>query len=371
MISLLPLKTSMLIAGLVVLSLPLQAEPAERTANEDSSAEPAKQPPNPEGPESVGVRLVGAGDDSLSPLCGKWSDRYRNKSGKIDFRSVGSSVGFDELLVGTADFAFSDHAPGAEQVKAFQDKYGFGVLQFPAVVNAVVPIYNVPGVRAKLNFTPQALVGIFLGRITRWNDPAIAEANKGVELPSTYIEVTVYSGRSNATATWSDFLSRASDEWKFKLGKGTSVNWPVGVGGKDNEGVAGLIGLTPNSIGYIELGYAEEHDLLYGSVRNPGGDSVKAGVINVSTPAAAPPETALDKFNLSLTDAPGNQANTISSFTWLIVPAKFSDPSKRNAIKEFLIWSLADGQDLARALGYRKLPKELVVRAQEAIAQID
>jgi phosphate transport system substrate-binding protein len=223
---------------------------------------------------------------------------------------------------------------------------------------------------AELKFTPEALAGIFLGRITKWNDPAIAGANPGVNLPANEIVLVHRSDGSGTTYIWTDYLAKVSDAWKNKVGKGTSVNWPVGLGGKGNEGVAGLVKQTPNSIGYVELIYAIQNNLSYGRVRNSSGTFVKADLASVSAAAAGAVKSMPDDFRVSITNPPGQAAYPISSFTWLLVPANMQDASKKAILKEFLRWMLTEGQKYAEPLAYARLPHEVVDKELKAIAQI-
>jgi phosphate transport system substrate-binding protein len=271
---------------------------------------------------------------------------------------------------GTVDFGATDGPMNDDQLKAYRDKHGAPILHFPTVLGAAVPTYNIPGVTTSLNFTPDALAGIFLGRISKWNDPAIANANKGVNLPANDIIVIHRSEGSGTTYIWTDYLSKVSADWKDKVGKGTAVNWPVGLGGKGNEGVTGLIKQTPNAIGYVELIYAVQNKIPYGAVRNAAGEFVRADLAGVSAAAAAASKTMPEDFRVSITNAPGNGVYPISSFTWLLIPGKFSDATKRDAIKGFVTWMLADGQNYAETLSYAKLPKEVVDRELKAISKI-
>jgi phosphate transport system substrate-binding protein len=316
--------------------------------------------------------INGAGASFPYPIYSKWFAEFHKAHGdtEINYQSVGSGAGIKQITDGTVDFGASDGPMNDEQIKAFTDKHGFGVLHFPTVLGAAVPTYNVPGVTSTLNFTPEALAGIFLGKITKWNDPAIADANKGVKLPADDIVVVHRSDGSGTTYIWSDYLSKVSDEWKSKVGKGSSINWPVGLGGKGSEGVTGLIKQTPNSIGYVELIYAAQNNVPYGSVKNSSGAFIKADLASVSAAAAGAAKDMPDDFRVSITNAPGKTAYPISSFTWLLIPAKFTDASKRDAIKEFLKWSLADGQNFAEALSYAKLPKEVVAKETKALSSI-
>lgn len=318
------------------------------------------------------LSINGAGATFPYPMYSKWFDEYHKKNAnlQINYQSIGSGGGIKQITEGTVDFGATDGPMNDEQLRAYQEKHGSGILHFPTVLGAVVPTYNIPGVTAELNFTPEALAGIFLGKITKWNDPAIADANKGVKLPAEDIVVVHRAEGSGTTYCWTDYLSKVSDEWKTKVGKGGSVNWPVGLGGKGNEGVTGTIKNTPNSIGYVELIYAESNKIPYGSVKNSAGTFVKASLAAVSAAAAGAAKDMPDDFRVSITNAPGKAAYPISTFTWLLIPEKFSDAAKRDAIKGFVRWALADGQNYAEALLYAKLPKEVVAKETKAIDKI-
>jgi phosphate transport system substrate-binding protein len=316
--------------------------------------------------------INGAGATFPNPVYTKWFSEYHKKDPKIEFnyQSVGSGAGIKQVTDGTVDFGASDGPMNDEQLKAYQDKHGFPILHFPTVLGAVVPSYNVPGVSGALNFTPEALAGIYLGKITKWNDPAIAGANKGVNLPANDIIVIHRSDGSGTTYVFTDYLSKVSDEWKSKVNKNTSVNWPVGLGGKGNEGVTGLIKQTPNSIGYVELIYAAQNNIPYGAVKNKSGVFVKADLKGVSAAAAGMAKDMPADFRVSITDPPGKDAYPICSFTWLLIPQKISDSAKRDSIKGFLKWMLADGQGYAEQLDYAKLPKEVVEKESKAINSV-
>ena len=318
------------------------------------------------------LSINGAGASFPYPMYSKWFDEYHKKNGniQINYQSIGSGGGIKQVTEGTVDFGASDGPMNDDQLKAFQDKHGFGILHFPTVLGADVPTYNIPGVTSELNFTPDAIAGIFLGKITKWNDPAIAGANKGVNLPANDIVVVHRSDGSGTSYIWTDYLSKVSDDWKNKVGKGTSVNWPVGLGGKGNEGVAGLIKQTPNSFGYVELIYAIQNSMPYGKVKNSSGSIVKADLASVTAAAAGAAKDMPPDFRVSITNAPGKTAYPISSFTWLLIPEKFSDASKRDAIKGFVTWMLTDGQNQTEALSYAKLPKEVVAMEKQALAKV-
>jgi phosphate transport system substrate-binding protein len=316
--------------------------------------------------------INGAGATFPYPIYSKWFDVYQQKNANqhFNYQSVGSGAGIKQVSEGTVDFGGSDGPMNDEQMKAFQDKRGTQILHFPTVLGAAVPTYNIPGVSATLNFTPEALAGIFLGKITKWNDPGIASANKGVNLPANDIIVVHRSDGSGTTYMWTDYLSKVSEEWKNKVSKATSVNWPVGLGQKGSEGVTGLIKQTPNSIGYVELIYALQNNIPFGMVKNSSGVFVKADVASVSAAASGAAKTMPDDFRVSIVDAPGKGAYPIASFTWLLIPAKIQDQAKRDAIKGFLKWMLTDGQSYCEQLSYAKLPKEVVDKELKAINNI-
>ena len=302
------------------------------------------------------------------PIYSKWFDEYHklHPNVQINYQSIGSGGGIRQLLDKTVDFGASDGPMTDEQLQ----QAGFKILHFPTVLGADVPSYNVPGVTAELKFTPQALAAIFLGKITKWNDPAIAGPNPGVKLPAEDIVVVHRSDGSGTTYIWTDYLSKVSDEWRAKVGKNTSVNWPVGLGGKGNEGVAGLIKQTPYSLGYIELIYAVQNTIPYGLVKNEAGEFVKASLTAVSAAAAGAAKSMPDDFRVSITNPPGKDAYPISSFTWLLIPSHIQDAGKKSAIKDFLGWMLTSGQQFCEPLAYAKLPKEVVAKEQKAVALI-
>ena len=318
------------------------------------------------------LSINGAGASFPNPIYSKWFADYQKKNTgvQINYQSIGSGGGIKQVTEGTVDFGASDGPMNDDQLKAFQDKHGFGILHFPTVLGAVVPTYNIPGVSAELNFTPDALAGIFLGKITKWNDPAVAGANSGVKLPADDIVVVHRSDGSGTTYIWTDYLAKISDEWKSKVNKGASVNWPVGLGGKGNEGVAGLVKQTPDSLGYVELIYAIQNKMPYGKVRNSSRTFIKADLESVTAAAAGAAKTMPDDFRVSITDAPGKTAYPISSFTWLLIPQKFSDAAKRDALRDFIKWMLADGQNEVEALSYAKLPKEVVTKELKALNNV-
>ena len=319
--------------------------------------------------QGAGVKLNAAGATFPTPIYTKWFDVYHtaHPNVEINYQSIGSGGGIRQLQSGTVDFGASDGPMSDDQLA--QSK--FKILHFPTVLGAVVPTYNIAGVTGDLNFTQKALAGIYLGSITKWNDPEIAKANPGVNLSGADIVVVHRSDGSGTSYIWTDFLSKVSDDWKSKVGKAnTSVNWPVGLGGKGNEGVTGLVKQTPNSIGYIELIYAVQNKIPYGNVQNAAGKFVKADLAGVTAAAAADAKSIPDDFRVSITNAPGPTVYPISRFTWLLIPAQIQDAAKRDAIKDFLKWMLTDGQKFNEGLTYAPLPKEVIARETKAISLI-
>jgi phosphate transport system substrate-binding protein len=318
------------------------------------------------------ISLNAAGATFPYPIYSKWFDVYHSQHSnlQINYQSIGSGGGIRQLTAGTVDFGASDGPMSDDQIKEFQTKNGYGVLHFPTVLGADVPSYNIPGVSAELNFTQKAIAGIFLGTITKWNDPEITGANPGVKLPKDDIVVVHRSDGSGTTYIWTDFLSKISSDWEKKVGKGTSVNWPVGLGGKGNEGVSGLVKQTPDSIGYIELVYAIQNNISFGKVQNGAGKFLKADLAGVTAAAAGTVKAMPDDFRVSITNAPGATAYPVSSFTWLLIPQQIKDPAKRDAVKGFLKWMLTDGQGYNEGLAYAKLPKPVVDKELKAISKI-
>ncbi|MGA7289579.1 MAG: phosphate ABC transporter substrate-binding protein PstS, partial [Terriglobales bacterium] len=263
------------------------------------------------------TQLNGAGATFPYPMYSKWFSEYHklHPDVEINYQSIGSGGGIRQVLNGTVDFGASDGPMTDEQLKEAK----FKILHIPTVLGADVPAYNISGVNAELKFTPEALAGIFLGKIQKWNDPAITQANPGVNLPDKSIIVIHRSDGSGTTYIFTDYLSKVSKEWEAAVGKGTSVKWPVGLGGKGNEGVAGQIRQLDGAIGYVELIYAVENKITYGSVKNAAGNFVKASLDSVTEAAASAPQMPAD-FRVSITNAPGKTAYPISSFTWLLIP---------------------------------------------------
>jgi phosphate transport system substrate-binding protein len=313
------------------------------------------------------TQLNGAGATFPYPMYSKWFSEYNklHPDVQINYQSIGSGGGIRQVLNGTVDFGASDGPMTDEQLKEAKTK----ILHIPTVLGADVPAYNVPGISGEIKFTPEALAGIFLGKIQSWNDPALTKANPGVNFPNSQIIVVHRSDGSGTTYIFTDYLSKVSKEWESTIGKGTSVKWPVGLGGKGNEGVAGQIRQLQGSIGYIELVYAVENKITYGSVRNAAGNFVKATLDAVTEAAASAPKMPAD-FRVSITNAPGKTAYPISSFTWLLVPEQAKDPKKGKILADFLEWMVTDGQKMTNQLSYAPLPASVVEKVKVAIKQI-
>jgi phosphate transport system substrate-binding protein len=319
-------------------------------------------------PAPAPMLINGAGASFPYPIYSKWFDEYHklHPDVQINYQSIGSGGGIRQVLAGTVDFGATDGPMSDEQLGHAKTR----ILHFPTVLGAVVPTYNIPGISQELKFTPQALAGIYLGKITKWNDEELTRTNPGASLPGADIVVVHRSDGSGTSYVWTDYLSKVSGEWRTRVGKGTSVNWPVGLGGKGNEGVAGLVKQTPNSIGYVELIYAIQSKLPYGLVRNSSGNFIRAELASVTAAAAAAAKEMPDDFRVSITNPAGENAYPVASFTWLLVPAIIEDETKRQVIVEFLRWMLTEGQKHAEPLAYARLPKEVVAKEMKAISEI-
>jgi len=314
--------------------------------------------------------LTGAGATFPAPIYQKWFNEYQSIGNvQINYQPNGSGGGIKGVTEGTVDFGASDMPLTDEQLKTYRQNHGFDLLLFPTVVGAAVPSYNVPGVTQELNFTPEALAGIFLGKITMWNDPAIAKANPGIKLPSQKIVVVHRSDGSGTTFCWTDYLSKVSPEWNSKVGKNTVVNWPTGLGGKGNDGVAGQIKQQTGALGYVELIYAVKNHLPYGKVKNQSGEFTKASLQSVSAAAAALKSMPAD-FRVSIANQPGSGVYPISTFTWLLVPSNIPDAAKRKALVGFLQWAITKGQNDVEGLDYAKLPQNVAAQELKQIARI-
>jgi phosphate transport system substrate-binding protein len=312
------------------------------------------------------TNLNGAGATFPYPIYSKWFNEYHKAHSdvQINYQSIGSGGGIRQLTAQTVDFGASDGPMTDQQLS----EVGRKIYHLPTVLGAVVPAYNVPGVKQELKFTGKVLADIFMGKITTWNDAAITKLNPGVNIPGTQIIVAHRSDGSGTTYIWTDFLSKVSPDWQGGPGKGTAVKWPIGLGAKGNEGVAGLIRQNEGTIGYIELIYALQNNISFGSVQNAAGEFVKAS-LESTTAAAASAKMPAD-FRVSITNAPGKGVYPICSFTWLLVPAQWKDAKKGKIMTDFLAWMLDQGQGMVQSLNYAPLPKEVVEKERAVIKTI-
>ncbi len=309
-----------------------------------------------------------AGATFPAPIYQKWFEEYHKAHPdiQINYQSIGSGGGIRQLTEGTVDFGASDMPMTNEQLSKVTK---YKVLHFPTVLGGLVPTYNVPGAQS-MKFSGPTLAGIYLGTIKKWNDAALKADNPGANLPNEDITVVHRSDGSGTTFVWTDYLSKVSPEWKSKVGANTSVNWPVGLGGKGNEGVAGLVKQTPNSIGYVELIFAAQNKMEYGSVKNAAGNFVKADAMTVTEAAAGASKDMPADFRVSITNAPGKNAYPISSFTWMLIPDKIGDATKKKSVTDFLAWMMTTGQGDAAGMDYAPLPKPIIQKEQKQIALI-
>ena len=320
------------------------------------------------GADNRPITLTSAGSTFIYPILAKWCTEYRklHPEVQISYDPVGSSHGIARTLAGTVDFGATDGPLIDAQVQHATKK----VVHIPVVLGAVVPAYNLPGIAKPLRFTPAALAGIYLGTITRWNDPELTRANPGVQLPAHDLTPIFRTDGSGTTYVWTDYLSKVSDAWVKRVGRGTSVTFPAGLGAQFNEGVRDLIKEKPYAIGYLQVTYAIEGHIASGLVQNSTGDFVRADSGTITAAAAATATNMPDDFRVSITNSSDSDAYPISSFTWLLVPEYIADPAKRQAISGFIRWVLTDGQSFANALHYAALPGDVASRVLKAVDRL-
>ena len=310
-------------------------------------------------PAAAQVTLNGAGATFPNIIYQNWMLAYNQSHPdvKLNYQSIGSGGGIRQFSDGTVDFGATDAPMSDSAITAINGN----VLHIPTVLGAVVAAYTLPDVTQPVKFTPDVLADIFLGKITNWNDARLASINPGVKLPNQDIIVVHRSDGSGTSFVWTDYLSKVSPEWLQKVGKGTSVNWPVGLGGRGNEGVAATVRQTPGAIGYIELGYALINKMPFGVLRNSSGNWITASLESVTAAAAGAMKDmgASTDFRVSITNSPGAQAYPAASFTWLLVHKSYSDSAKARALVEFIWFAESEGQAKAPEVGYAPLPKEL------------
>ena len=349
------------VAALMMLVVACAKENANQSTTSSSTSSSSGQ----------SVDLTGAGATFPYPIYSKWFSEYANSTGvRINYQSIGSGGGIRQLSEETADFGASDSPMSDEELAKTK---GGPVLHIPTVLGADVITYNLPGVTTALKFTPEAIAEIFMGRIKKWNDTRLASLNPGVALPNQDILVVHRSDGSGTTYIFTDYLTTASPAWKTAVGKGKEVKWPVGLGAKGNEGVAGQVKQTPGSIGYVELAYAKQNNLPVAAIRNKAGQFVVASVTAVTAAAAGaakalPPNT---DYRISIVDAPGADSYPISSFTWILAYQKQKDPVKGKKLVDFLNWALTDGEKMAGALDYAPLPAEMASTVRDRLKTID
>ena len=312
-------------------------------------------------------QINGAGATFPAPIYSKWFSEYgKLKSVNINYQPLGSGAGIRQLTNQTVFFGATDGPMTVDQMQSAPGK----ILHLPTVLGAVVPIYEVPGVNVELKFTGPVIADIFMGKILKWNDPAIAKLNAGVKLPDMDITVVHRSDGSGTSYIFADYLAKVSPEWAKTVGVSTSVKWPVGLGGKGSEGVTGLVKQTPGSIGYVELVYALQNKIDFGLVQNAAGEFVKASIPSVTAAAAAAVKAMPKDFRVSITNAPGKGVYPMASFTWLLFYENPKDKAQGKAMVEFMKWALTDGQKFATALGYAPLPDDIVKLELAALATI-
>lgn len=314
-----------------------------------------------------GITINGAGATFPFPLYSKWSQVYAAEKGvQINYQSIGSGGGIRQFMEKTVDFGATDGPMSDEQIA----QAGGKVLHIPMVAGAVVLVYNVAGVAQGLNFAPDVLADIFLGKITKWNDPRLVRANSNAKLPDADIVVVHRSDGSGTTAIWVNFLSKVSPEWKARVGEGTSVSWPTGLGGRGNEGVAGLVRQTPNSIGYVELAYALTNKMTFGNVRNKAGQFIRPSLTTTTKAMEGALRSIPEDYRVFFTNPDGKDVYPVAGFTWVLIYGEQLDPAKGKALLEFLWWAVHDGQKYAPTLLYAPLPRSLVARVEQSLKTV-
>lgn len=318
--------------------------------------------------QSSAQNLTGAGATFPNPIYSRWFSEYAaaHPGVHINYQSVGSGAGIRQVSEGTVDFGASDGPMTDQQIAESK----VPVIHIPTVLGAVVPVYNIPGVTGNLNLAPDVIADIYLGKITKWNDPRLAKDNPGVKFPNSAILPVYRSDGSGTTYIFTDFLSKVSPDFAKKIGKSTSVKWPVGIGQKGNEGVAGMVRQSPSSFGYVELIYALQNKMTYGAVRNASGKFVLATTEGVTAAAAAAAKSMPADYRVSITNAQGDTSYPISSFTWFLIPTHSTDAAKTQTLKNFLTWMLDDGEKEASSMGYAPLPTQVQTMVRQSIANL-
>jgi phosphate transport system substrate-binding protein len=325
------------------------------------------------GSGSGSSQLIGAGATFPYPIYSKWFSEYNkiNKEAKINYQSIGSGGGIKQITEGTVDFGASDSPMKDEEIKNAESKSGSKILQIPTVLGAVVIAYKLPGIDKPLNLGKDALVNIYMGKIKKWNDDAIKKTNPGVNLPDKDIIVVYRTDGSGTTFAFTDYLGSVSAEWKSNVGVAKDIKFPVGQGGKGNEGVAGLIKQLDYTIGYIELVYALQNNLQYANIENAEGQFIKADLDAVTKAAESMADQMPESMTMSVANAKGKDAYPVSSYTYILVYQNQRNKSKGRVLKDFLIWALNDGEKIAKNLGYAPLPESVRLKALEKVNSIN
>jgi phosphate transport system substrate-binding protein len=317
---------------------------------------------------AVAQNINGAGATFPYPIYSRWFAEYNkiHPEVKINYQSIGSGGGIRQVSEGTVDFGATDGPMSDQQIAEAKVK----TMHIPTVLGAVVPVYNLPGINKELNFSSDVIADIYLGKISKWNDGRIAKDNPGVSFPDKAILPVYRSDGSGTTYIFTDFLSKVSSDFQGKVGKGTSVKWPTGIGQKGNEGVAGMVRQSPFSFGYVELIYARANNMQFGAVKNKAGKFLKATTDGVTAAAAAASKSMPADYRVSITNADGADSYPISSFTWLLIPLKSADPAKGKALQGFLEWMLDSGEAEASSMTYAPLPKPVLDKVRQTIKSV-
>jgi phosphate transport system substrate-binding protein len=317
-------------------------------------------------PGALAQQITGAGSTFVHPVLSKWSAEYRARTGvEVNYQPVGSAQGIIQVRAGTVDFGASEAPLPPAELQAS------GLAQFPLVIGGVVPVVNLPNVNpGDLRLTGELLADIYLGKIRRWSEPGIRELNPSLRLPDTPITVVQRSDGSGTTFNWVDYLSKVSPEWRSRVGEGTSVSWPIGVGGKGNEGVASHVGRIPGAIGYVEYAFAVRGRMSWALVRNAAGRFVRPEATSFEAAAASADWAHARDFGLVMTNAPGEDAYPITATTFVLMPRQPRDTRRSRVAADFFAWTLENGQEAAHGLGYVPLPADLVSRVEAYVASL-
>lgn len=322
-------------------------------------------------PQSGG-QLNGAGATFPYPIYSKWFNEYAkiNPEAKINYQSIGSGGGIKQITEGTVDFGATDSPMSNEEIEKADTKNNNKIIHFPTVIGSVVITYNIPGIDQNINLSPEAIVGIYMGTIKKWNDPLIQKENADIKMPDKDIIVCYRTDGSGTTYVLTDYLGKVSDKWKSEIGVAKDVKFPVGQGGKGNEGVTGLVKQLDYSIGYVELIYALQNNLKYAKIKNKEGEFIAPSLESLTNAADASLNEMPEDLRQSITNASGKGSYPISSYTYLLIYENQTDAFKGKILKEFLVWAMNDGEKFAKDLGYAPLPPSIVAKSLEKVNKI-